>query len=48
MSTTTEAVGEGARPAHEFSHKWMATITVTLGMIATLVESEEILAIWQS
>ena len=39
MSTTTEAAGKGAAPTHVFIHKWPATITVTLGMIATIMAS---------
>lgn len=40
MSTTaTEAAAPAARPAHQEINKWGATITVTLGMIATIMAS---------
>ena len=40
MSTAaTETAIPAARPAHQFEHKWGATLTVTLGMIATIMAS---------
>ena len=40
MSTTaTEAAAPAARPGHQEINKWGATITVTLGMIATIMAS---------